>query len=579
MSMNSDLASWGELPATPAEQALGTLLDKVLAKIERGQAVKPESLRAARPELVERGQELVRTVGLLYECAASVWENSRLEPGNDPGGPPRYSTLGVSSVGPQPLGRGEDKMQVTPIAPAPSMPDPFPGEYRILRVLGEGAFGKVLLAEDLNLGRRVALKTLKLPATSTLGPHVLAALRKEAQLLAQLDHPNIVRVHAWREAGGKYFLVLQFVAGGSLADRLKQEKVLDWQDAARYVADVGEALVEAHKRGVIHRDIKPDNILWDAANNEALLTDFGVSARLAEPGTVAGTPIYMAPEAFDGNVSPALDVYSLAASFYRLATGELPFAVAPMPSLVYQKLQGLPDPDARCEAIPEALERVIRAGLAGKPEARPGMPDFVATLRAYLNTLLVDALAMPTARTGTNAPVKLRLAVTRYVGGDTYEPVATTEPAFIGVSRNMKKVPRPPEQVRLRTGDRLRINVLADCAGYVTVFDVGSTGHLELLHPDNSPTATTPPDVSPQSSLQIDVELSPPHGRERLFAVWSRKPIGLRPQDLLSFAEQGRLPDAQPYRATRNMKRLKEAVQQLPPDDWHAVVVELAHDT
>ncbi len=206
------------------------------------------------------------------------------------------------------------------------LPDPFPGEFRLRRQLGAGTFGRVWLADDLKLGRPVALKTLKLPATATAGPAVLAALRAEAQHLAQLKHPNIVQVHAWRESGGEYFLVLQFVAGGSLADRLQEVQRLDWQTAARHVADVGEGLVAAHARGIVHRDIKPANILWDVEHDEALLTDFGVAARLAEPGTIAGTPVFMAPEAFDGRLSPALDVYSLAATLFMLVTGEVPFA-------------------------------------------------------------------------------------------------------------------------------------------------------------------------------------------------------------------------------------------------------------
>ncbi len=140
MSTNSDLAGWGEPPATPAEEALGTLLDKVLARIESGKEVKPEVLRGDRPDLVERGQELVRTVGLLYECAASVWENSVMQP-NDPHSSPRYCTLKPPSNTLEEPGVQEER-RVPPAAGAGRLPDPLPGEFRVLRVLGEGAFGR-----------------------------------------------------------------------------------------------------------------------------------------------------------------------------------------------------------------------------------------------------------------------------------------------------------------------------------------------------------------------------------------------------------------------------------------------------
>ena len=575
MNTNSDLASWGEPPSTPAERAMGSLLDKVLARLERGQAVKPESLRGDRPELVERGQALVRIVGLLSECAASVWENSHLEPGDDPGGSPWSFKSGESSVEARQPNQEENKMQVTPAAMTNRMPDPFPGEFLIRRMLGEGQFGKVWLAEEIKLGRQVALKTLKLPATSTMGPQVLAALRREAQYLALLENPNIVRVHAWREARGEYFLVLQFVAGGSLADKLKVEKVLSWQDAARYVADVGEALVAVHKADIIHRDIKPENILWDASRNEAMLTDFGVSARLAEPGTVAGTPMYMAPEAFDGVVSAALDVYSLAATLYRLATGEMPFARASLPNLIYQKLQGLPDPDPHCQAIPEALEQIIRSGLAGKPEDRPSLVDFAASLRGSLNRLLADALVTPTPEAGGKSPVNMRLVVSRRVQDGSYKSVATTKPVPRGL-RDMKKVPQRPEEVSVRTGEWVRIEVVADKTGYVTVFNIGPTGNLNLLYPDEP--STTPPPVEANKPLHVlDVEMTPPVGRERVFAVWSKKPLPIRLEELRSLTEQGKIPGSRPYHSSRDMKRVQKSVAQSRPEDWLAVVLELDH--
>ena len=570
MSTNSDLASWGESPATPAEEALGMWLDNVLTKIERGKVVEPEFLHRDAPELLERGQHLVLTAALIYECAASVWENSIMQPKNGPGGFPESSTIGLSTI----TARTHGVTRVYPAAIG-RLPDPFPGKLRILRVLGEGAFGKVLLADDLDLGRQVALKTLKIPATSTLGPHVLAALRNDAQHLAQLDHPNIVRVHAWLEAEGEYYLVLQYIAGGSLANRLKKESALDWRDAARYVADVGEGLLAAHKRGVIHRDVKDDNILWDDERDEALLTDFGVSARLAEPGTAAGTPMFMAPEAFDGDVSPALDVYSLAVTLYRLVTGELPFPM--VPNLHDLKLAGLADTDPQCHCMPELLERIIRAGLAGRPELRPTMVDFVATLRGSLNQLLADAMIPTIDEAAQAAPVNLQLVVSRLVSRECYKPIAATQPTVASLSRDMKKVPRPPEQVSLRTGDRVRVEVVCDRPGYVTIFNVGPTGNLNLLYPDEDVGTQTAPVEANKPLHILDVEMQPPTGPERLFAVWSRTPLRANPQELLSLAERGEIPCSKAYRATRDMKRVKQTIMQLPRQDWQAVVLELDH--
>jgi serine/threonine protein kinase len=181
------------------------------------------------------------------------------------------------------------------------------------------------LADDLNLGRPVALKTLRPRGSSTTGEQALKGLRHEARLLAALDHPHVVRVYAWRQAGDDQYLVLQYVAGGSLEDRLRRDGPIAWHIAARYIADVGDGLLAAHAQGVVHRDVKPANILWDSTADEALLTDFGIAARLADPGAAAGSPLYMAPEAFEGKVAPALDVYSLAPTFFRLVTGTAPF--------------------------------------------------------------------------------------------------------------------------------------------------------------------------------------------------------------------------------------------------------------
>ena len=178
-------------------------------------------------------------------------------------------------------------------------------------------------------------------------------------------------MHAWLTVHDHHYLVMQYVPGGSLADLLKSEGPLDWQRAARYVADVGEGLLEVHARGIVHRDVKPANILWDPRRDEALLTDFGVAARLSEPGGRGRLDPLHGPEALDGRVSPSLDVYSLAATFFHLVTGSAPFPGLKVADLKDQVRRGLPDPDPRCAGLPEPLERIIRAGLDADPVAGP----------------------------------------------------------------------------------------------------------------------------------------------------------------------------------------------------------------
>jgi serine/threonine protein kinase len=453
--------------------------------------------------------------------------------------------------------------------------DPLAGDFRLRRFLSEGTYGRVWLADDLHLPQQVALKTLRHPKDSPAGRQALEALRKDAAHLTKLRHPNIVRVFAWREANDEHFLVLEYVAGGSLADRLKAEGPLDWQQAARYVADVADGLLAVHHQGIIHRDIKPANILWDPQRDEALLTDFGVSARLSDPLGMAGTLPFMAPEALAGRTVVSSDVYSLAASLFQLVTGDVPFPGTSARALADQIAQGLVDPDPRCRALPESLERIIRAGLAAKPERRPLLPDFLDALRGCLNQLLADSL-MP-APDRRPAAVGLQLLVSSLGSSHTFGMQAPGQPKP-GVSpRDLKKVPRPPEQLRLRTGDRIRIELVAERDGWVAVFNIGPTGNLNLLHPNPVPGgAVAPAAIQARQALHIlDVELLPPPGRERLFAVWCRVPLSL--DRLLSLGSQDQPGGSRPYHASRDIKRLQESVQLLPAEDWSAVVLELNH--
>jgi hypothetical protein len=210
------------------------------------------------------------------------------------------------------------------------------------------------------------------------------------------------------------------------------------------------------------------------------------------------------------------------------------------------------------------------------PERRPPLREFVADLRGALNQLLADELLLPSAAGGEAGPVELRLRLSRLVGRGGWTPVAATHPEPVRLLRNMEKVPPPPDRVVLRTGDRVRVEALADRDGFVTVFNVGPTGQLNVLHPDPSAPGGDAPAVTAGRPLHVlDVALTPPAGRERLFAVWSRQPLPLSLEELLRLTQEDCVSAS--YRATRNMERVQASVHRLRREDWHAVVLELDH--
>jgi serine/threonine-protein kinase len=540
----------GAEPFGPDEIRLADFLDEAFALYARGALVRPAELLADSPALVGAGERLLADARDLFGAAVGLrgWS----------------SLLHSAALEPPAL----------PAGPAPA--DPFPGAFRLLRRLGQGAFGGVWLAEDLHLKREVALKMILPAGPPAEGDRRLDRLRDEARLLAAVRHPNVVPVLAWQEgrdeSGARVAaVVMRYVAGGSLADRVRREGPLHWATAVRYLADVAVGLRAVHAAGLVHRDIKPANILWDADSDEALLTDFGLAARLAEAAGRAGTPFYMPPEALEGRVGPDQDVYGLAASLFWLVTGWVPFPAADLTHLAKHVRRGLPDPDPRCVDLPRPVERLIRAGLAAEPSGRPSLDDFAARLRGALNHLLADTLPA----SGVRPASPLRLTVSRQAGGQTFVPVATSRPGPERLVRDLRRVPREPDRVDLRTGERVRLEVEADRPGYVTVFNVGPTGNLNLLYPDNP---AAPAAVAPGRPLHVlDVALTPPAGTERLFALWSREPLPLRLEELASLAAGAGLPAAGPYRATRDMKRLQESVRELPAEAWDAAVVELNH--
>ena len=286
------------------------------------------------------------------------------------------------------------------------------GRYHILEKLGEGGMATVYKAYDTRLEADVAVKVIR---TDKFTPEVLArALKRferEAKALARLTHPNIVKVSDYGEYEGSPYLVMPYLPGGNLKAFLKQRGHLLWQEAVKLLLPIAEALDYAHSQNVIHRDVKPSNILL-TERGQPMLTDFGVAKVLEEEATIAltgtgmgvGTPEYMAPEQFQGKaIDGRADIYSLGIVFFETLTGRKPYqADTPAAVIWMQASEPLPRPKQFAPDLPGAVEKVLLKALAKKPEDRyQSMGEFAAALEG------MTAIS-PTAKTKESAPKRER---------------------------------------------------------------------------------------------------------------------------------------------------------------------------
>ena len=264
------------------------------------------------------------------------------------------------------------------------------GRYHILEQLGEGGMAVVYKAYDTRLETEVAVKVIR---TERLIPEyrerTLKRFQIEAKKMAGLQHPNIVNVKDYGDFEGVPYLVLEYVPAGTLKERLG--KPIPSDEAARLLIPVAQALAYAHGRGLVHRDVKPSNILI-TESGEPMLTDFGIAKVLISEETLdltmtgmgVGTPEYMAPEQAEGKeIDARADIYSLGVIFYELVTGRKPFtADTPMGVIIKQIHDPLPMPSQYIENIPEEVERVLFKALTKDPAARyESMDDLVKALR------------------------------------------------------------------------------------------------------------------------------------------------------------------------------------------------------
>ena len=252
------------------------------------------------------------------------------------------------------------------------------GRYHILEQLGEGGMATVYKAYDTRLETDVAVKVIR---TENILPSVLERslkrFEREAKSLARLTHPNIVKVTDYGEFEGKPYLVMPYLPGGTLKERIKQGPI-PWQEAVRLLLPIAQALEYAHEQSIIHRDVKPSNILL-TSKGQPMLTDFGVAklfnmeetADLTGTGMGVGTPEYMAPEQWQGQVSVQTDVYALGVVLYEMVTGRRPYtADTPAALLIKQTNDPLPRPGSFAPGLPDEVEKVLLKMLAKRMEDR-----------------------------------------------------------------------------------------------------------------------------------------------------------------------------------------------------------------
>jgi serine/threonine protein kinase len=253
------------------------------------------------------------------------------------------------------------------------------GAYTLEGEVGRGGMGVVFAARDLALKRRVAIKVL--PPELAFRQEIKTRFMREAQTAARLSHPHIVPIHAVGDEGGLVYFVMGFVDGESLAARLKRRHALPAEEVRRIMKETADALGMAHSMGVIHRDIKPDNILLEGTRRRVMVTDFGIAKALSEagPGTLTGTgiaigtPHYMSPEQAAGerDIDARSDLYALGVVGYEMTTGELPFQAPTVPGILMKHIsEPAPDIKQRRSDVPDDLAASIMRCLEKDPAAR-----------------------------------------------------------------------------------------------------------------------------------------------------------------------------------------------------------------
>jgi serine/threonine protein kinase len=378
--------------------------------------------------------------------------------------------------------------------------------YEVDGEIGRGGMAIVYRARDLRLKRGVAVKLL--PPGLAFRGDIRQRFLREAETAARLSHPNIVPIYTVDERDGVVYFVMGLVEGGSVGDRLRGTGAMGIDETRRIVREVADALAYAHRMGVVHRDIKPDNILLDATTGRAMVTDFGIAraaseegdgTRLTGTGVVIGTPAYMSPEqcAGDREIDGRSDLYSLGAVAYQMLAGAPPFIGGNTPAIMLKQVTEPPAPlHARRPDVPDHLERIIMKLLEKDPANRfadgaelvaalDGAP--VAPLAAHVSSAEDERVKRQVAAAMARIVARHQTSMSRLSKRDERREARRLQNIrrrFIREAEEQRKLLSVPNRVR-----RFRKNLFSYAGTSAFLFAInwmangGSHGHWWFLYP------------------------------------------------------------------------------------------------
>jgi len=371
------------------------------------------------------------------------------------------------------------------------------GKYKIERLLGKGGMGAVFLAHDLTLEREVAIKVL--PPDISMDEHIVKRFQQEAKMSAKLDHTNIIPIYRVESEGGLNYFVMKYIAGTSLEDVLDQKQPLTIDYIQRVLWEAACALGHAHQRGVVHRDVKPANIMFDH-DGRVMLTDFGISKALQAAsgftgtGMIIGTPHYMAPEqAKGGTVDGRADEYSLGVVGYRMITGELPYTGDSVHTILYKHIfEEVPSAGAKRSDAPQFLTAAISRSLSKEPAQR------FATMEEFATAVWPEQ-PVATPKAGGASKSQRRPPPPRRPGGAAVADAPTEV-------TNAPTTPIPRAGMKIPAGKKKRSSV-GMVVGALVVVAAGVGGYLALGQKSEPP---PPPAPTPRGSASAPPPVGQP---------------------------------------------------------------------